>query len=979
MTTVALHIIAKDELKELKNIINLYHQYFDAIDIAIDDEHTLDMLKLFVEKTEYKVNLYHYKWNDEEKKRGYPSFDDKRNFLTSKCTQDFYLRLDTDDEIMQPELVREIVERAAEKRIEIVSCYYDYSRDQFGNTHAAHYRETIVKNSDRYRWNKHIHENIIPVNPREKVNIVIDKTLCIKHNIDYEHAEKSRDRNLKFLLEEYEATKDNPDSRTLAYLGRMLYPMGHLKEAKFFLEKHIQTSGWDEDRYVSWCYLAGVMEDAGELDQAFACCYEALNERPDFPDAYLVMHKLYFAKGDWAKAVHWGKIGLSTKRPDTFMLIDPASYTWRPAVTMAHCFLMLGEVDKARQFFQIVKKTAPGLDWVANNEKLFDDAVVHKGYVERFAWLLQFLKERDKDKIPEMFDIVPKELEKHELLVRLKHHNTKPKVWDDNEIAIYCGQSWEDWAAPSVLKGIGGSEEAVIYLSGELSKLGHKVTVYCSCGDLAGTYNGVTYKEYFEFNPFDSYNTVILWRGNVYKGINAKRKIVWLHDVPYNLFPEDEINTYDRIIVLSEYHKSLLPDYIPDGKIYVSTNGINVKDFNLKDEPKRDPKRIIYTSSYDRGIGNLLEMWGDVKKEVPEAELHLFYGWEVYDEMLKKGFRDPEFKRKMMKLIIQPGVFDHGRVNHKKLIKEFYKAGIYAYPSHFEEISCISAMKAQACGCVPVTTDYAALKETVKEGIKIPGKAGEDGVNEKFKEELISLLKDPERQEGLRNTLKSLRDGFSWAKVAQGWHNDLLTKDLQHQQFKSLEDYRNEYNQDDDYTPPNFNSDGKPINIHRFGGTLEICKEYNAKTLLDIGSADGALCFLASDMGVKSDGVEIGQKGVEFAREYAEKNGYDCQFFCGAFEEFQTDKKYDIVSVQEVIEHVIDPKAFLEKVNKIAKYVYITTPHKEGAFGIRNRDPHHIHHFDEDSLRELIGDKKIHHLQSILQGEILVAIYENQS
>ncbi|EHJ11445.1 hypothetical protein CWATWH0003_3817t4, partial [Crocosphaera watsonii WH 0003] len=35
----------------------------------------------------------------------------------------------------------------------------------------------------------------------------------------------------------------------------------------------------------------------------------------------------------------------------------------------------------------------------------------------------------------------------------------------------------EDWAYPSIKKGIGGSEEAIIYLSQELVRLGYQVTV----------------------------------------------------------------------------------------------------------------------------------------------------------------------------------------------------------------------------------------------------------------------------------------------------------------------------------------------------------------------------------------------------------------------------------------------------------------------------------------------------------------------
>ena len=62
------------------------------------------------------------------------------------------------------------------------------------------------------------------------------------------------------------------------------------------------------------------------------------------------------------------------------------------------------------------------------------------------------------------------------------------------------------------------------------------------------------------------------------------------------MFPEESIENIDAIMVLSQFHKTLLPSYIPESKIYVSSNGINLADFN-NDLLERNPKRMIYTSS----------------------------------------------------------------------------------------------------------------------------------------------------------------------------------------------------------------------------------------------------------------------------------------------------------------------------------------------------------------------------------------------
>ncbi|HEY9653910.1 MAG TPA: hypothetical protein V6C50_00320, partial [Crinalium sp.] len=86
--------------------------------------------------------------------------------------------------------------------------------------------------------------------------------------------------------------------------------------------------------------------------------------------------------------------------------------------------------------------------------------------------------------------------------------------WSDRSIVIYSSLPFHmgDWAPPSVLDGIGGSEEAVIYLSQELVKLGYEVTVFNPCSKLAGDYDGVSYRPQEQLNPDDQFNILIVHR-----------------------------------------------------------------------------------------------------------------------------------------------------------------------------------------------------------------------------------------------------------------------------------------------------------------------------------------------------------------------------------------------------------------------------------------------------------------------------------
>jgi len=56
--------------------------------------------------------------------------------------------------------------------------------------------------------------------------------------------------------------------------------------------------------------------------------------------------------------------------------------------------------------------------------------------------------------------------------------------------------------------------------------------------------------------------------------------------------------------------------------------------------------------------------------------------------------------------------FEHGRIGTQTTcLLNFINQEFGFILLIFPEISCITAMKAQACGCVPVIADYAALKK----------------------------------------------------------------------------------------------------------------------------------------------------------------------------------------------------------------------------------------------------------------------------
>ena len=187
----------------------------------------------------------------------------------------------------------------------------------------------------------------------------------------------------------------------------------------------------------------------------------------------------------------------------------------------------------------------------------------------------------------------------------------------------------------------------------------------------------------------------------------------------------------------------------------------------------RNPHLMIYGSSYDRGLEHLLKMWPDIKKEVPDAQLRIFYGWNLFDVAYSGNPSSMAWKEKMNKLMEQEGITHLGRISHGACIKEHENAGVWAYPTHFGEISCITAMRAQVYGSVPCVINYAALKETVKWGVKIEGDIYDKETQELYKNALIALLKDEKYQEDVRaEMMPEARKIFAWSVVAKQWNDE---------------------------------------------------------------------------------------------------------------------------------------------------------------------------------------------------------------
>lgn len=154
--------------------------------------------------------------------------------------------------------------------------------------------------------------------------------------------------------------------------------------------------------------------------------------------------------------------------------------------------------------------------------------------------------------------------------------------------------------------------------------------------------------------------------------------------------------------------------------------------------------------------------------------------------------------------------------------------------------------------------------------------------------------------------------------------------------------------------------------IPRFGWAFDEVEELAPKTLLDLGCLDGSFALsVAKNLGVSVTGIDLTVDGVELAKERAARYNLPAEFFQGTIEEHlerlaKEGKKYDVVTLFEVIEHVKDVQQVLKLIDGVLApggSVLVSTPDFEGPnFGADDeQNTCHIRLYtvaDEDYSRE---------------------------
>lgn len=772
---ISLCLIGKNETEEFNRLLDNVQPFVDEVVLVAnggDKRFERAMRKRGVRVFREPFPRYHQRY-------GHFDFSSARNSSFAKARGSVILWLDKDDILDHPERVPGLAQRIISGETDWIHLEYIYARDRWGNVIARHWKPRLIR-SGTGKWEKTVHENL-----EQKTALLHDQddTVKVLHEWSEEDAKRSAARNLEILLAEYAHDGEKTDPRTLLYLGNTLYGMERYAEAAAFYIQHIRRTGSEEDKYFSLHGAANCLNLIGERERAIKLALEATLIFPDWATAYFDLGKFCLDKLDYRRGIAWLLVGLSKKVPQTLLVLNDLDYTVHPMSLLAQAYLNIGEYKKARAVAESLHRIAPTMPVVKELLSLTEEALKLEDFVASFLLVAETVKEREPAHLEALFNTLPASLADDARIQMKRREVLPPATWPRRSIVFYCGDSLEDWAPPQLEKGIGGSETAVIFMARELQRLGWQVTVYNRCGSLAGTYDGVVYKPYYHFNPQDVFDVLIFWRSPSFALLKARARLryLWMHDrLEPGDFNDRILNNLDKVMFLSRYHRSVFPN-VPENKVFYTRNGIHLPLFQEIDSEKipRDTKRLLWQSSYDRGIEHYLDVVAELKRSVPDLVPVVCYGWNSFDKIYAGNEERMAWKSVIEQRFRELGVLHLGRVGLKDVLRENARAGIWLYPTGFWEISCIGAMQAQAAGAFPVTTDYAALNETVQRGIKVRGVTEYMKVPEKVKKEMaetvLGIITSPNKneQEGERREMVSwAREYFSWSKVAEEWDKE---------------------------------------------------------------------------------------------------------------------------------------------------------------------------------------------------------------
>ena len=353
MPTISLCMIVKNEEEVLGRCLSSVRDLVDEI-VVVDtgsEDSTKDIAKQFTDK------VYDFEWIDH--------FGAARNFAFSHATCDYIMWLDADDVILPEDAAAfKALKETLDPSVDTVMMKYHIAFDEQGKPTFTYYRERVVRNCPRARWEGAIHEVITPFGK------IMHAPIAVTHRRKGNNDPQRNIRLFEKLIERGEVLTP----REQFYYARELYYNARFQEAVTVLETYLaEDKGWVENKIEACRVLAQCLNSINEPERAHQALLLSFSFDAPRAEICCELGFHYFVKQQYEQAIQWYKSALLCSRKDTsgaFTLEE--CYGYLPHLQLCVCYDRLGQLELAIAHNEEAAKIRPQAAAVLHNRKYFE-------------------------------------------------------------------------------------------------------------------------------------------------------------------------------------------------------------------------------------------------------------------------------------------------------------------------------------------------------------------------------------------------------------------------------------------------------------------------------------------------------------------------------------------------------------------------------------------------------------------------------
>lgn len=351
---LSLCMIVKNEEDVIERCLKSTLSFVD--EIIIVDTGSNDKTKQIA--SQYTSNIYDFKWIDD--------FATARNFSFSKATGDYIMWLDADD-IITPINSNKIValKNSYDPKTDIFMFKYNVAFDKDNRPTFTYYRERIIRNSEKYKWESPIHE-VIPLTGN-----IIYQDISIEHK---KLRPSPPGRNLK-IFEKMIQNGAILDARQQFYYGRELYFNQKNIAAIDTLESFLNCKdGWSENKIDACKLLGNLYLQNSEREKALNSLFHSFSYAPPRSNVCCDIGKIFFDNKEYSNAIFWYELASSqNQNVISNAFIEPDTFNYIPFMQLCVIYYRLGDFVKANMYNEMAGKYKPNDASYLHNKNLFSN------------------------------------------------------------------------------------------------------------------------------------------------------------------------------------------------------------------------------------------------------------------------------------------------------------------------------------------------------------------------------------------------------------------------------------------------------------------------------------------------------------------------------------------------------------------------------------------------------------------------------